>query len=99
MSGGSFGTPKHFISFVASALETAAQDPLMLNHYPEEVIVKFSKTAHLLRECAWRVREIDLLLSHDNGVETFLENWHDHSIRELMRIAHDMVPLKGDKSC
>ena len=79
---------------IAEWLEKEAGPSTGGRHYEQEILSKFLKTASVLREVAWRVREIDLLLTRAIDPETFLENWHDQSMRELMQIAHDMVPLK-----
>ena len=87
---------------IAERVEKEAVPSTDGRNYEPEILSKFLKTASVLREAAWRVREIDLLLTRAIDPETFLENWHDQSMRELMQIAHDMVPLKlitRDKSC
>ena len=82
MSGGYFDHEDAYITYVADKLEKIINHPEEGEEPLEEVGDRFKDTLKLLRQCAWRTRSIDLLLSGDRGLDRFIKLWDEEEREE-----------------
>jgi len=73
MSGGHFDYRQH--RMIEDAEEIKKLSCPNCSVYPKEITDKFAEAAHWIARSSDMMQLIDLLLSGDDGVETFLERW------------------------
>lgn len=85
MSGGHFGYSQFMIEEIASSIdeliETNTSKELdsfgqeIGRNYPADIIAKFDETRKTLRLAASMARRVDLLVSDDDGEDSFRRRW------------------------
>ena len=87
MSGGFFQYQQYILQDIAAEIDEIIEtnDSTDTNsygedisyHLPPEILEKFKRTSHTLKQVAKMVQRVDWLLSGDDGEETFLERWQE----------------------
>lgn len=90
MSGGYFGYDQFILEHIASEIDeliekndSKEEDSFgnrIGREYPPDIIEKFDETRRILRRARAMVQRIDLLVSWDDGEDSFRRRWEEEGL-------------------